>query len=148
MVKSLNPFRMMIDDYHHIAWGVAQLRTQAHSWHAPLHRVTERAETSPRNAERTPPPGAGWVGRWDGITRRRGGARSVALSPLRRRRCYRHATQKQTSATDEAPLQRHTLTNRYTPCDTGLHGTAATMVLSFTFWTSGSQRLPQWHGRQ
>ena len=51
---------VMIDDYHHMAWGVAQPHTPcAHGWQAPLHQVTER-----RAPERTRPPGG-----WDGTTK-------------------------------------------------------------------------------
>ena len=69
--------KVMIDDYHHIAWGVAQLRTHTRRWHAPLHRVTKR-----RAPERTRPPGG-----WDGTTRRRTGDARHAAALTTRARC-------------------------------------------------------------
>ena len=71
---------VMIDDYHHMAWGVAQPHTPcAHGWQAPLHQVTESGETSPRKD--TSP---GWVG-WDNkdaAMRERRGARSSPKQAL------------------------------------------------------------------
>ena len=72
-------------------------RSAAHT-HAQLACPTPPSdrETSPRKD--TSP---GWVVGGMGQQTRRGDARAVALGPVRSRHCYRRATQKQTSATDE-----------------------------------------------
>ena len=76
-----------------------------------LHTCTQLACPTPPNDRETSPRKDTPPGGWDGTTRR-GDARSVALGPVRSERCYRRATQKQ-NATDETPLLRYTLTNRY-----------------------------------